>query len=122
MSQRVPFTEYIQKTKKSAVAFNTPAVHGCLGWKLAEFLALGKAIISTDVGRVLPVPLVHSEHVHFVDGSESSIREAVKRITSDEAYRAKLEAGAREYYDVYLAPRKVIERVMHAAGSGIVIS
>ncbi len=122
MSQRVPFTEYIEKTKKSAVAFNTPAVHGCLGWKLAEFLALGKAIISTDVGRVLPAPLVHGENVHFVDGSEASIREAVKRITSDDSYRAKLEAGAREYYESYLAPRRVIERVVHAAGSGIVIS
>jgi glycosyltransferase involved in cell wall biosynthesis len=119
MSHRVPFTEYIEKTKKSAVAFNTPAVHGCLGWKLAEFLALGKAIISTEVGRVLPAPLVHGEHVHFVDGSEASIREAVKRITSDDAYRAKLEAGAREYYEAYLAPRRVIERILHAAGSGI---
>jgi glycosyltransferase involved in cell wall biosynthesis len=120
MSQRIPFSEYIEKTKKSAVAFNTPAVHGCLGWKLAEFLALGKAIISTEVGRILPAPFVHGEHVHFVDGSETSIREAVTRITSDDIYRAKLESGAREYYEAYLAPGKVIERIMHAAVNGII--
>ena len=122
MSQRVPFSEYIKKTKKSAVVFNTPAVHGCLGWKLAEYLALGKAIISTHVGRTLPSPFVHGEHMHFVDGSETSIRDAILRITSDDAYRANLERGAREYYDAYLSPRRVIERVVNAAVNGIVTS
>jgi hypothetical protein len=119
MSQRIPFAEYIEKTKRSAFVFNTPAVHGCLGWKLGEYLALGKAIISTDVGRILPAPFVHGEHMHFVDGSEASIRDAVNHITSDDTYRAKLEVGARDYYDTYLAPRKVIERIVKAAMNGI---
>ncbi|HEY7160692.1 MAG TPA: glycosyltransferase [Acidobacteriota bacterium] len=114
MSQRVPFTEYLQKTKRSALVFNTPAVHGCLGWKLGEYLALGKAIISTEIGRILPAPFVHGENIHFVDGSEQLIRDAVNRITSDDAYRAKLEKGAREYYETYLAPARVIERILQA--------
>jgi glycosyltransferase involved in cell wall biosynthesis len=114
MSQRVPFTVYIEKTKKSALVFNTPAVHGCLGWKLAEFLALDKAIISTDIARILPAPFEHEKDIHFVDGSEESIRNAINRITSDDAYRAKLETGAREYYDAYLAQARVIERIMNA--------
>jgi glycosyltransferase involved in cell wall biosynthesis len=122
MSQRVPFSQYLEKTKKSALVFNTPAVNGCLGWKLAEYFALGKAIISTDVGRVLPAPLVHGEHIHFVDGSETSIRDAINRIISDDGYRAKLEMGARDYYDTYLSPRRVIERVVNAAVNGIAAS
>jgi glycosyltransferase involved in cell wall biosynthesis len=119
MQGRVPFARYIENTKRSALAFSTPAVQGCLGWKLAEFLALGKAIISTDLGRVLPAPMLHGEHIHFVDGSEASIREAVERITGDDTYRGKLEAGARVYYDAYLAPRRVIERVIDAAMDGL---
>jgi glycosyltransferase involved in cell wall biosynthesis len=122
MSHRVPFTQYIEKLKKSALVFNTPAVHGCLGWKLGEFLALGKAIISTDIGRMLPAPFVHQKNIHFIDGSEESMREAINRITSDDAYRAKLEAGAREYYDTYLAPGRVIERIMNAVSTGVVVS
>src|SRR5262245_26987322 len=41
--RRYPMHEYIEKVGRSAVAFNNPAVHGCLGWKLGEYLALGKA-------------------------------------------------------------------------------
>ncbi len=69
MASRIPFTEYMTKLKSSLVIFNTPAVFGCHGWKLAEFRALGKAIISTPLTRELPSPLEHGTHVHFVDGS-----------------------------------------------------
>ena len=43
--------EYMDKTKQSMLAFSTPAVHDCFGWILGEYLALGKAIISTPILR-----------------------------------------------------------------------
>ena len=42
-----PYSEWLQKTKRSALVFNTPAFWDCHGWKLGEYLALGKAIISS---------------------------------------------------------------------------
>lgn len=54
MPQRVRHADYLDRTRRSAVVFNTPAVHDCLGWKLGEFLALGKAIVSTPLGREMP--------------------------------------------------------------------
>ena len=56
-----------ERTARSAVVFNCPAVHGCLGWKLGEYLTLRKAIISTDLGRRLPAPLVRT----WIDPSPS---------------------------------------------------
>ena len=53
---------------------NTPGVSGCLGWKLGEYLALGKAIISTPIQRQLLADLEHGTHIHVVDGSEDSMR------------------------------------------------
>src|SRR5690606_3774795 len=53
------FTEWLGKTQRSAAVFNCPAVHDCHGWKLGEFLALGKAIITLPLSRSLPVPLEH---------------------------------------------------------------
>ena len=47
--RRYSLDEYLENTKRSVVVFNTPAVSSCHGWKLAEFLALGKAIISTPL-------------------------------------------------------------------------
>ncbi len=107
--------EYLDRVQRSCVAFNTPAVAGCHGWKLAEFLALGKAIISTPISRALPATLEHRVHVHLVDGSVRSIVDALKEIRSDEAYRRHLEYNARSYYREYLSPEKVIEKILGIA-------
>lgn len=117
MSKRVPFFEYLEKIKASALVFNTPAVAGCHGWKLGEFLALGKAIISTPLTRALPSPLEHGVHLHYVDGSVEQIRAAIENITVDSNYRNMLEKNARDYYVTYLQPSRVIDRIFNNAES-----
>ncbi len=112
---RYSAVDYLGLLKRSAVAFNTPAISSCHGWKLAEYLALGKAIIATPHVRALPAPLEHGVHMHYVDGSRGEIRAAVDRITSDDTYRRRLEKGARDYYLRYLTPTRVIERMTAAA-------
>jgi hypothetical protein len=106
--------EYVERIRRSGVVFNTPAVAGCHGWKLGEFLALGKAIVSTPLSRALPAPLEHGVHVHFVDGSEAGIRDGVERILRDATYRRTLERGARRYYLEHVRPRSAVARVLRA--------
>jgi hypothetical protein len=113
--QRYPMAEWLSRMKRSAIAFNTPAVLSCLSWRLGEVLALGKAVICTPLTRLLPVPLVHGENVHYVDGSLGAVKDAVARICRDGDYRRRLEEGARNYYVTYLRPRRVIERIMALA-------
>ena len=114
-SRRYPPWEYLSKIKRSSVVFNTPAVSSCHGWKLGEFLALGKAIISTPLSRALPAELENGVHLHYVDGSIDSIREAVDHLARDPEYRRHLEIQARAYYLRYLSPERVIERALAAA-------
>ncbi len=116
VEDRYPAVEYYRKIKRSAVVFNTPAVASCHGWKLAEFLALGKAIVSTPPIRALPAPLLDGVHVHLVDGSRRAIRAAVERLLGDGEYRSHLEENARAYYLRYLSPTRAIERLLDAAG------
>ena len=109
---RYPLSEYLEKVGRSAVAFNNPAVHGCLGWKLGEFLAMGKAIITLPIDRVLPAPLVHGVHVHVVDGSPASLDDAIEQLRSDREYRHTLEANARRWYEEHLAPERLASRLL----------
>jgi len=118
LAQPYALPHYLARLQRSAVAFNTPAVCACLGWKLGEFLALGKAIISTPLARDLPSPLIHGEHIHYVDGSAAAIQQAVRAITQDSAYRRHLEQNARRYYDAYLSPTSVIQQVLRHAHQG----
>lgn len=109
---RISLAEYLAETGRSTVVFNSPAVVDCLGWKLGEYLALGKAIVSTPLGRALPEPLVHGEHIHLVDDSVEAIREALLTVLGDRDYRMRLERGARQWFERNLTPAVVVRRLL----------
>lgn len=102
--QRVAFPDWIEKTKRSALVFNTPAFWDCHGWKLGEYLALGKCIVSTKLSNDLPFPLEHGVNIHYVESTEESMREAIEYILAHPDYRHKLEQGAKEYWEKYGTP------------------
>lgn len=101
---------YLKKTKSSAIVFNTPAVHDCLGWKLAEFLALGKPIISTPLTYPLPKILTHGEEYHLVEKIED-LDDAIKMLIDNPEYAKRLQKNAERYFTAYVAPERVIKRI-----------
>ncbi|WP_347052888.1 hypothetical protein [Flavobacterium olei] len=110
-SGKIPLNTYLQKIKKSAFVFNTPAVLSCHGWKLGEFLALGKAIISTDHINRLPSDLINGEHLLYAN-NEDDVKNAVQLLSEDIDFKRKLEFNSRNYFDSYLAPKVVIEKLI----------
>ena len=100
-------SEYIEKLGKSLFGFNTPAVWNCHGWKLGEYLCMGKAIISTPLSNDLPAPLIHGESIHIVNNQQELI-EAIRIMNENEPYRMKLEKNARIYYKKYVSPEAAI--------------
>lgn len=112
IDKKYKISEYLLKLKRSAIAFNTPAVWNCHGWKLGEFLALGKAIISRPLLRQIPEPLMHGKHIHFVNGSSDSIKEAIYIICKDDNYRKHLERNARDYFVQNIQPKCTINRLL----------
>lgn len=107
---------WIERTIASTVAFNNAAVWGCLGWKLGQYLALGKAIISTPLHNVLPEPLIHGRHLHVV-GDPDEFPAAIEHLRTDGNYRRELERGALSYWHRWLAPKVVAARILTAAES-----
>ncbi len=109
--QRISLTDYLSKTKNSTFVFNTPAVLSCHGWKLAEFLALGKAIISTPHKNVMPELLDDNIHMVYAENSED-IEEKIKILLADSDFKRKLEINARNYFEKNLEPKVVINRLL----------
>lgn len=108
-STSYPYQTWLQKTKESALVFNTPAFWDCHGWKLGEYLALGKAIISTPLSNDLPAPLTHGVNIHFVENDKESMKEAIRFIMAHPEYKEKLEQGAKGYWDKYGTPVKSLD-------------
>lgn len=106
-----PLLQWLKKTKESMCVFNTPAYWNCHGWKLGEYLALGKCIISTPLSNDLPAPLVHGQHIHFVENTPSAMREALLYIVQHPTYRKQLERGAKAYWEQYGTPMASMRRL-----------
>lgn len=109
--KRYALNDYLLKINQSFLVFNTPAVHNCHGWKLPEYLLLGKAIISTPITNKLPAPLTHGENVHFIS-TPDEIPAAIDLIKNNVAYRNKLACGAREYYRTYVSPESAVDAIV----------
>lgn len=105
---------YFEKTKLSKIVFNTPSVHESHGWKFGEFLAMGKAMISTPPKNEIPGELVHGRDIHFITNDEE-LKSAIILLINDNEYRSLLETGAKNYYLKYANPRSVIVSILQDA-------
>ncbi len=106
--------DYLARVGASVAAINTPAVHDCLGWKLGEYLALGKAIVSLPLTRVLPGD-PEPDEIMFVAAGDDEIVESVVRLRADDRLRRALEARSRHYFDTVVAPEPAVRRVLATA-------
>lgn len=113
--ERVTIREYIGRTMKSWIVFNSPVVYNCHGWKLAEYLAMGKAVISIALYNHLPVGLIHKSNIHFIN-KPSEIKTALKLLLINANYRKSLEEGAVEYFSEYASPSAVVSAIWNSIG------
>jgi glycosyltransferase involved in cell wall biosynthesis len=107
-----PLAEYLEKIKKSFVVFNTPVVLNCHGWKLAEFMAMKRAIISTRISNQLPEALEHGKNIEITTGEVADIKNVINKILADDQYHAFLQNNAFDYYERYLSPIAVITKIV----------
>ena len=105
LSERMPSSECLRKTKESTLVFNTPAYWDCHGWKLGEYMALGKAILSTPLSNDLPAPLIHGRHIHLTETNQEAMSDAIKYMLSRPEYRHTLETNIHEYWLHYGTPK-----------------
>ncbi|MBK0370728.1 hypothetical protein [Flavobacterium agrisoli] len=110
-SKKISLKKYIKKIKQSAFVFNTPAVLDCHGWKLGEFLAMGKAIISTPLYNQMPAVLINRKHLLIVE-NEKEIKNSIILLLNDLDFKKKMEIANRLYFDEFLAPKKVLSRLI----------
>jgi len=106
---RISSETYINKTKKSCLVFNTPSVEGCLGWKLGEYFAMGKAIVSTKLNHALPKNI--DDEIIFIN-DETEMYHSVLNIKNDGLLRKKMELKTRQYFEDYLSPSAVIKNLI----------
>ena len=111
---------YLDKTKQSMVVFNTPAFWDCHGWKLGEYMALGKCIISTPLLNELPTPKECvgiddkswiSKYFCIIDKNKQSMKNAIEYIKMHPEYKDELEERMTKYWQENGSPLASLKRL-----------
>ena len=103
LTRPVSHEDYLHKTKESALVFNTPAFWDCHGWKLGEYMALGKCIVSTSLSNSLPRfdnprDIGLNNYMCLVKPNKNEMSKAIKHIISHPEYRQHLSVNILEYW------------------------
>lgn len=105
LCRRYSNADCLKKTKESAIVFNTPAYWDCHGWKLGEYMALGKAVLTTPLYNDLPAPFIDGVHAHFVnDCSIEELKKNIKYLIDHKGYCDQLGSNLRKYWENYGSP------------------
>lgn len=98
---------YIELVKASSVVISSAGLLGSNGWKLGEYVALGKAIISEPITTKLPGNFEVGVHYQ----SYTSVEECMNRVTElliDKNKISSMGQSVADYYFSFLEPKALM--------------
>jgi len=113
-------SQYIKWGKKSLIGVNTRGLHDSLAFKLPEYLAASKCVVSCPLRNELPVPLIEGQHYLAFRTPEECV-DRCANLLHDSKLGAKLRKEAWEYYRREIEPAAHLRNcLMRAAELGSV--
>ena len=111
---------FLQLVKQAGICVTTMGLHQSNGWKLGEYVAASKAIVSERLRYVVPGDFSHGRnYLEFDDPQECVGR--VAQLISDTPTREEMQVSNYHYYHHHLRPdRLVLNTLMTALGHGTV--
>lgn len=101
---------YNQKNRKSFVVYNTPSAWGCHGWKLGEYFAMGKVIISSTFFNDIPVGIIDKKNI-ILANDENEVFDLLSDLMSNQHLLAEISSQSRLYFQNFIAPIASIYRL-----------
>jgi hypothetical protein len=105
---------YVQMSKRSLVGVYSRGLHHSLAFKLAEYLAASKCVVSTPFRNELPAPLVEGTNYLEFDGIEQCVAQC-RRLLADADLAAEMRRRNREYFLREVEPASHMRRCLDRA-------
>jgi hypothetical protein len=102
---------YVELLGRHTVGVATTGLHQSIGWKLGEYVAFSKAIVSERLSYRLPGRFRAGENFLEFDEPRQCVS-AVRRLLSDAALRDRMMRSNYRYYLDYLKPDVLIRRTL----------
>lgn len=101
-----PRRTYLQMTRSFPICVATMGLHGSNGWKLGEYVAHQRAIVSETLHHEVP-GFVAGEHYLPFQAAEQCV-EAVGRLMESPGCRQAISAANHSYYNNLLRPDRLV--------------
>jgi hypothetical protein len=104
---------HVQLSKTCLINVNTAGLHGSTSWKIPEYMAGSRCIVSEPMVYETPVPLV--EGVHYLPfGTPEACVAACERLLGDAELVRKMRSENFAYYSAHIRPDRMMSRCLHA--------
>jgi hypothetical protein len=105
---------YVDALKSFPICVATTGLHGSTGWKLAEYVAFSKAIVSERLVYEVPGTFAPGKNYIEFTSPEECLNGAV-RLIEDVALRQQLMQSNATYYRDYLRPDALVRNALRTA-------
>jgi len=100
------------------VCITTTGLHGSIGWKMGEYVAFSRAIVSQKLNHQAPGAFSRNRHYLDFEDPDRCV-EQVDKLLSDTALRKRIMKNNFRYYNTYLRPDLLIKRTLKIALTSI---
>lgn len=105
---------YLNLLRLYPVCIQTTGLHGSIGWKMGEYVAFSRAIVSEKLNYEVPGSFSPGQHYLEFKDPEECVQQ-VGRLLSDSALRKMMMENNADYYSNYLRPDSMIRRTLKIA-------
>lgn len=110
-------SSYLQLMRSQLVAVTSAGLHRSIGWKLGEYVAASRCIVSEPMTAMLPGAFVAGRH-YLQYRTPAECADACERILNDPAFAAAMRRNNADYYQHHLKPDVLVLNHLQAATAG----
>ena len=108
---------YIATMRSHPICVATTGLHGSIGWKLAEYVAFSKAIVTEKLLYSVPGDFARDRnYIEFASPDDCAA--AATRLIEDRDLRERLMLNNAAYYREYVRPDALVANVLKRARGG----
>ena len=108
---------YIKLLRQYPVCVTTTGLHGSIGWKMGEYVAFSRAIVSESLNYEVPGDFRQSKNYLAFNEPDQCIK-GVHDLLTDDDLRYRMMQANHEYYRRYLKPDAMIRRTLKIGLTG----
>ena len=108
---------YIRLAGSVPIGVTTTGLGASTGWKFAEYVAMGRAIVTERLQHEVPGPLAPETNYVTFDTPDGCV-EACRRLLDDPGRVAEMSRANVTYYEEYVRPDRLVGNVLRRVAPG----